>query len=157
MVGVLFGYGWLNCVVRVQSVTGVGVLISPSVPVSGTGTGFDPPPSRERLVLSCSLVSPCGYCLEASMTDPAAPSFPRRRESKSCKSSIILQILILTDRGATRPPLWIADQVRNDVTLCVACHLPSAIAAILNVTHRFAQTRKVLINLYEIYNHETEM
>ena len=27
---------------------GSGVLISPSAPVSGTGTGFDPLPSRER-------------------------------------------------------------------------------------------------------------
>ena len=63
-----FGYGW---VLRVQSVTGVGVLISPSAPVSGTGTGFDPMPSRERgiwLMLSCSPMPPCGYCLKASMT-----------------------------------------------------------------------------------------
>ena len=29
---VLFGYGWLLCVVRVQSITWVGVLISPSAP-----------------------------------------------------------------------------------------------------------------------------
>ena len=68
MVGVLFGYGWLNCVVRVQSVTWVG--IHPLLPVSGTGTGFDPLPSRERL-----------FCLV----------HPRHT-----------------------PPLWIADQVRND-------------------------------------------
>ena len=41
--------------VRVQPVTGVGVLISPSDPVSSTGTGFDPLLSRDRgiwLVLS---------------------------------------------------------------------------------------------------------
>ena len=34
--------------VRVQSVTGAGVLISASAPVSGTGTGFGHLPSRER-------------------------------------------------------------------------------------------------------------
>ena len=71
---VSFGYEWLNCAVQVQSVTWVGMLISPSAPVSSTGTGFGPLPSREGdmwLVLSC---------------------FTR----------------------ATLPPLWIADQVRND-------------------------------------------
>ena len=56
---VTWGYGWLNWVVRVQSVTGVGVLISPSAPVSSTGTGFDSPPSRGPL--------------------RNLPSFPRRR------------------------------------------------------------------------------
>ena len=33
---------------RAQSVTRAGALISPSAPVSGTGTGFCPLPSRER-------------------------------------------------------------------------------------------------------------
>ena len=31
--------------------------------------------------LSMPVPPPCGYCLEASMTAPSTPSFPRRRES----------------------------------------------------------------------------
>ena len=64
-----FGYGWLDCVLRVQSVTWVGVLISPSAPVSGTGTGFDSSPIKGRgmeVGVVLLYASPCGYCLKAS-------------------------------------------------------------------------------------------
>ena len=79
---VSFGYEWLDCVLRVQSVTWVGMLISPSAPVSSTGTGFDPLPSRERgirLVLSCSPVPPCrpsGLRIKSAMTATATTHPP---------------------------------------------------------------------------------
>ena len=75
------GYVWLDWVVRVQSVTWAGVSCSPLLPVSGTGTGFDPLPSRERGIGGCCLVvarvtlPSCGYCLEASMTVPGVHRF----------------------------------------------------------------------------------
>ena len=47
---VSFGYEWLNCAVQVQSVTWVGMLISPSPLI--------PLPSRERGIRLCCLVSP---------------------------------------------------------------------------------------------------
>ena len=70
-----FGYGWLDCTARVQSVTGVGVLISPSVPsVWGWGSlTFDSSPIKG----------------EGDMVGLAC-----------CHPTV--------------PPLWIADQVRND-------------------------------------------
>ena len=57
--------------------------------MSGTGTGsLIPLPSRERGIGGCFVVTlPYGYCLKASMT------------------------------GGIALPLWIADQVRNDVTM----------------------------------------
>ena len=92
----------LDCVVRVQSVTGAGVLILPSAPVSGTGTGFGPLPSRGRGFGRCCLVHP---------RHPAALWFPA-----------------YAGMTAGPPPFWIADQVRNDgtmrgivFTLCSQC------------------------------------
>ena len=86
---VSFGYGCLDCVVRVQSVTWAAVvgcpcdwwwwlfgLAHPLLPVSGTGTGFDSSPIKgEGDWWVCLVVTPpCGYCLKASMTGrPAAP------------------------------------------------------------------------------------
>ena len=46
-------------------------LVSPSDPVSGTGTGFDSSPIKgegESGWFVLLYASPCGYCLEASMT-----------------------------------------------------------------------------------------
>ena len=52
-------------------------LVSPSAPVSGTGTGFDSSAIIGRggygwcwLLSCCGTPPPCGYCLEASMTVP---------------------------------------------------------------------------------------
>ena len=49
---------------------GMCCLVHPLLPVSGTRTGFDPLPSRERGILSVgfTVALPCGYCLKASMT-----------------------------------------------------------------------------------------
>ena len=49
----------------------VTVLLSPSGPVSSTGTGLNPLPSRERGMGGCVVLLSgllCGYCLKASMT-----------------------------------------------------------------------------------------
>ena len=49
----------------------LGHLFSASAPVSGTGTGFGPIPSRERgirMVVWLVVAPRCGYCLKASMT-----------------------------------------------------------------------------------------
>ena len=58
---VSFGYEWLDCVLRVQSVTWVGMLISPSAPVSSTGTGFDSSPIKGEgvLLVGAVLLLPC--------------------------------------------------------------------------------------------------
>ena len=59
----------------------------PLLPVSGTGTGFDPLPSRERGSVGCFVLllphvtrRPCGYCLEASMTSGFAKVSLDKRE-----------------------------------------------------------------------------
>ena len=54
-------------------------------PVSGTGTGFGPLPSREGdMWLVCLVVTlPCGYCLKASMTGLAQPVLPSGLRIKS--------------------------------------------------------------------------
>ena len=74
-------------------------MIFTLTPVSGTGTGFAPLPSREMGF--CRLCWPC--CCRA-LWFPAYAGMTGRG-------------LVLACAPAHPPPLWIADQVRNDVTM----------------------------------------
>ena len=64
-------YGYCLKASMTDLAVGCVVLFHPLLPVSGTRTGFDPLPSRERDSVGwfVLLYAPrCGYCLKASMT-----------------------------------------------------------------------------------------
>ena len=114
---------------------GVGVFrtCSPSAPVSGTGTGFGPMPSRERgirmvVVLACSPAHPpplwiadqvrndvTMLCIVFTLTFDPLPS-----RERGYWWLVWLVVCLFP-----APHLWIADQVRNDVTMrCMKCATP---------------------------------
>ena len=115
---VLIGYGWLSCVVRVQAVTWVGVLISPSPLI--------PLPSRERgymvgvVLFTRVTLSPCGYCLKASMTGRGgwyclvspSPLIPLPSRERG-----ILSVGLACCMSCPALHLWIAGQVWCDALI----------------------------------------
>ena len=89
---------WIADQVRNDGMVGLSCY-HPLLPVSGTGTGFDPLSSRERgidwlvwLVVAPHM-PPCGYCLKASMTGIALPhrldSRLRGNDGEFCRCFLI--------------------------------------------------------------------